>query len=447
MFSRSALSVSSILGAATFALAATIPQKRATVCNGHAELCDRSYGNVTFVGAHDSFAISEDPLALARDQEVSITTQLGLGIRMLQAQSHVKDGVLHFCHTSCALFDGGAVVDYLKEVKTFLDGNPNEVLTLIFTNPEGQSPEKVWKPAFDEAGITPLAFVPPSAPVKRDDWPTLGAMIDSGKRVVVFMDADADGDESVDFILPEFQMIWEAPFSSVDPTFPCKIDRISGPLSDAEHMYMINHNLNKNLLSLGDTEVLVSDPIHAPTTNGIESILADANGCAPLGGNRAPNFVLIDYVNLGDPFTAAAQLNGVAALAPGPGAGPTTADKVIQGADKAKDTVVDTAEKAKDTVVDAANSAGDAIKDGISSIGDKIKGIFGRTEQPDRADGRGPVSWKRDVEVRTEQPERADGRGPVSWKRDVEVRTEQPERADGRGPVNWKRGPVRIRRL
>jgi hypothetical protein len=30
---------------------------RATVCNGQAELCSRSYGNVTFVGAHDSYAI------------------------------------------------------------------------------------------------------------------------------------------------------------------------------------------------------------------------------------------------------------------------------------------------------------------------------------------------------------------------------------------------------
>ena len=30
---------------------------RATVCNGHAELCSRSYGNVTFIGAHDSYAI------------------------------------------------------------------------------------------------------------------------------------------------------------------------------------------------------------------------------------------------------------------------------------------------------------------------------------------------------------------------------------------------------
>ena len=54
----------------------------ATVCNGNAELCSRSYGNVTFMGgmscsdsgvqplfrwcmhiAHDSFAFSSDPLA------------------------------------------------------------------------------------------------------------------------------------------------------------------------------------------------------------------------------------------------------------------------------------------------------------------------------------------------------------------------------------------------
>lgn len=33
------------------------------VCNGHAELCDRKYGNVTFLGAHDSFAFSPNPIA------------------------------------------------------------------------------------------------------------------------------------------------------------------------------------------------------------------------------------------------------------------------------------------------------------------------------------------------------------------------------------------------
>lgn len=39
------------------ALAPTILIPRATTCNGHAELCNRSFGNITFVGAHDSYAI------------------------------------------------------------------------------------------------------------------------------------------------------------------------------------------------------------------------------------------------------------------------------------------------------------------------------------------------------------------------------------------------------
>ena len=43
------------------------------------------------------------------------------------------------------------MTDYLKKVKTFLDANPNEVLTLLFTNPEGLSVKDVWKPAFDNS--------------------------------------------------------------------------------------------------------------------------------------------------------------------------------------------------------------------------------------------------------------------------------------------------------
>lgn len=93
-------------------------------------------------------------------------------------------------------------------------------------------------------------------------------MIDSGKRVVVFLDAGADDDRSVPYILPEFPMIWETPFSVTDKNFPCKVDRISGPLSTEDHMYMINHSLNKDVLGTG---IIVSDPLDASTTNGIDS--------------------------------------------------------------------------------------------------------------------------------------------------------------------------------
>ena len=36
---------------------APVMLSRATVCNGHTEFCSRSYGNISFVGAHDSYAI------------------------------------------------------------------------------------------------------------------------------------------------------------------------------------------------------------------------------------------------------------------------------------------------------------------------------------------------------------------------------------------------------
>ncbi|KAJ6614223.1 PLC-like phosphodiesterase [Mycena sp. CBHHK59/15] len=258
--------------------------------------------NVTSIGSHDSFAFSEDPFAraslanfrqlahrtiiVARDQEVDIPTQLGLRIRLLQAQAHMNNGVLHFCHTSCARFDDGAVVDYLKNVKTFPDANPNEALTLLFTNPEGASVSTVWKPAFDDAGISAIAFIPPSLPVKQSDWPTLGSMIDSGKRVVVFLDAGADGPDAVDFILPEFAMIWETSFSVANASFPCSINRIHGTPSAADHMRRRR------------TAYLRS----SPTPRG-------ARPSAP--GGRAPNFVLIDFVNLGNAFAAADQLNGL----------------------------------------------------------------------------------------------------------------------------------------
>lgn len=77
--------------------------KRATVCNGSSDLCNRSYGNVTFAGAHDSYAIGS---SVAANQNVSITAQLDAGIRMLQAQAHnstnatVTGAGIDLCHTS-----------------------------------------------------------------------------------------------------------------------------------------------------------------------------------------------------------------------------------------------------------------------------------------------------------------------------------------------------------
>lgn len=87
-----------------FALPST---RRATVCNGQAELCNRQYGNVTFVGAHNSYAYSTTTTGkylteirgrtLSKisqligsfiSQNVDVAAQLNLGVRLLQGETH-----------------------------------------------------------------------------------------------------------------------------------------------------------------------------------------------------------------------------------------------------------------------------------------------------------------------------------------------------------------------
>lgn len=67
------------------------------------------------------------------------------------------------------LFDGGSVQSYLTTVHTWLQANPDEVLTLLFTNPEGVSLPNVWDPAFQASGIAQMAYVPPSTSMKWSD--------------------------------------------------------------------------------------------------------------------------------------------------------------------------------------------------------------------------------------------------------------------------------------
>lgn len=68
-----------------------------TPCNGYIEFCNRSYGDLTYVAAHNSMFIQ--PNSAAANQNLDVTQQLNDGIRMLQGQVHLKDNVIHYCHS------------------------------------------------------------------------------------------------------------------------------------------------------------------------------------------------------------------------------------------------------------------------------------------------------------------------------------------------------------
>lgn len=95
-----------------------------------------------------------------------------------------------------------------------IQSNPSYlVLTLVITNGDAISIPQYWVPAFQSSGILQYVYTPEISSPGLNGWPTLGSMIDSGKRVVVFMDYNTNT-TAAPYILPEFENMWETPFGS-----------------------------------------------------------------------------------------------------------------------------------------------------------------------------------------------------------------------------------------
>ncbi|KAI9857599.1 MAG: hypothetical protein M1813_008191 [Trichoglossum hirsutum] len=281
-------------------------------CNGYLEFCERQYSNITEVCAHNSpFNIRGN---LFSNQELNVTAQLNDGIRMLQGQVHNQGGTLHFCHTKCDFIDAGPISDYLSNVTKWLQANPNEVVTILMGNSDGQPPTS-FQEHIKKAGLEPFAYVPPKIPMGLNDWPTLSSMISSGKRAVIFLDYGAD-QGSVPYILDQFSQLWETPFSPTNRSFPCEPDRPPGLKSDqaSARMYMANHNLNVEI-KVDKLDVLLPAVAELTFMNGADGAgsLGEMQNTCLTRWNRAPNFLLVDYYDIGggSVFRVAADANKV----------------------------------------------------------------------------------------------------------------------------------------
>ncbi|KAH7084954.1 PLC-like phosphodiesterase [Paraphoma chrysanthemicola] len=293
-------------------------------CNNYVEFCNRKYSNITEVCAHNSPFTRQNNAA--RNQDYGVTQQLNDGIRMLQGQAHYVNGTLYYCHTSCDLLNEGTVEEYLREVTAWVETHPFDVVTILFGNynwgdKDSNGDPLVTSVDFDSpirsSGLINYIYQPPSTVMGVDDWPTLGQMILSQKRVVTFIDYNFDT-INVPYMLWEFYNIWETPFSPTDINFPCTIGRPDGISDDQAKnmMYIANHNLNAEI-AIGGTSILVPNTAYINQTNGVNgtgSLGLMSTECAADWG-RPPNFLLVDFYNQGPTpgsvFEVAARANGV----------------------------------------------------------------------------------------------------------------------------------------
>jgi hypothetical protein len=285
-------------------------------CNQHVEFCQRKYSNITFISAHNSPFVREGNVAA--NQRYGPTDQLNDGVRLLQGQMHIKDGVPHMCHSSCDMLDTGPMSDWLATIKDWVDGHRFDVVTILIGNADPYPDPSTWVSFIEDTGILEYAYAAPQMPMALSDWPTLAEMILLNKRVVIMVDYKADYTKWP-WMLDEFGVMWETPFDPVDRSFPCTVERppdLSEDDARKNRMMLMNHNFNVEFNIL-DTSILTPALSLLNETNAVSgygSLGLAAEQCRAKWG-RPPNFLNVDYYDEGSSpgsvFEVAAAMNGV----------------------------------------------------------------------------------------------------------------------------------------
>jgi len=266
-------------------------------CNGYTSLCNLRYNSVAYATTHNAHAsLVYGFSTLSANQFLSATEQLNAGVRCLNIKTYYTDdsncGSLgHYLYHGFPTLGCIKVIDFLTEVKTWLDDNPHELVTFTI---EGSSSLSHLQNSFSAAGFDSLMYQHTSI---TDDWPTLKEMIISDKRVVVFTSRG-----STNSSYTGFHDYWDYTFgndyaagSRVD--FECTLDNRGNPNGN---LFLFNHFITKTTPQRDSARAINSNPF----------FVSRAEMCNQQIGHM-PNFVMVDFFGEGNVFEVVKQLNGV----------------------------------------------------------------------------------------------------------------------------------------
>ncbi|KAJ2512557.1 hypothetical protein GGI11_004697 [Coemansia sp. RSA 2049] len=279
----------------------------ASKCNGYSELCDRKLNLVAFPTTHNSFASGDN---IAANQNKGIPDQLDDGIRGFMLDLHNASSSTLFrrasasepylCHTSCVLLNDGPLSDTLKYFTTFLEAHSEEVISIFLENDDNFSATTIAQ-AFEDAGLDKFVYTP-SGSSTNYTWPTLGEMVEKNTRLVVLVDRNSDT-KSVPWLVYDRNYAVQTPYTvGVGSTFGCSL------MTDAQPLLVMNHFVYTNY-SVLSMEVEKPSPDTASSVNTRQSIVDQANVCGAAA--RFPNFITVDFYDVGDLFKAVADINKV----------------------------------------------------------------------------------------------------------------------------------------
>lgn len=303
------------------------PRQEDRACNNSPLICSKPYDTVTHLGAHDSPFLRDSSTKFSSfgNQYFNTSIQLSAGVRLLTTQVHASSNAktgereLHVCHSSCALFDAGPLSKWLLEIRNWLDGNPNEVVTLVLVNMNGVDAREL-EGVYSQADIAHYGYIPfdsrppPLSNQTKSSWPTLGKMIDDGSRLVSFVQPLRHDRENAPYLLDQFTFMYENPYDVTEPgNFTCLPDRpvkkSIAEMQESGRMFLMNHMLYwKQAFGIE-----VPDHRNIETTNAWEGEGALGKHMIQCGtvAKKQPTFVLVDFFNVGPAIASVDTFNKV----------------------------------------------------------------------------------------------------------------------------------------
>jgi hypothetical protein len=259
-------------------------------CNGSLDLCSKQYNEVAYLTTHNAFNSDQDGL-LFPNQTYNIASQLNDGVRGLMIDVYNDLFGTPVVYHSIIALGYIPLSDIFNDIKIFLDNNPNEVITIIL---ECYVTADDIEDEINQSGLSNYLYT------HNTVWPTLQNMINNDNRLVIFSDVD-DASSSQNW----YHYVWEYAVEthySVDNIndFTCDFNR-GDPLND---LFIFNHFVTDATLGYG----LYNE---SNDVNANPFFINRALNCQTQT-NKFPNFVTVDYYELGDGLAVVDQLNGVA---------------------------------------------------------------------------------------------------------------------------------------
>ena len=258
-------------------------------CNGSLDLCSKQYNEVAYLTTHNAFNSDQDGL-LFPNQTYNIASQLNDGVRGLMIDVFNDLFGTPVVYHSIIALGYIPLSDIFNDIKIFLDNNPNEVITIIL---ECYVSANDIEDEINQSGLSNYLYT------HNATWPTLQNMIDNDNRLVIFSDVD-DASSSQDWYHYVWEYAVETHYSVGNINdFTCDFNR-GDPLND---LFIFNHFVTDATLGYG----LYNE---SNNVNANPFFINRALNCQTQT-NKFPNFVTVDYYELGDGLAVVDQLNGV----------------------------------------------------------------------------------------------------------------------------------------